>query len=160
MHAAIQQYLLVASQSRNSCKSQYRRQSECCYQCDSALPYQFGIVSRISPSNIQRFLAGAYEILDSAADFWESWGPNRKPLACVMGSRMHQLAVMFEKYVDEGSPSRRPFEGESGFDWQYAYSSARKFELNNANDWVAKLPKVSSCLRFIMLSQGMQSMRS
>ena len=28
------------------------------------------------------------------------------------------------------------------------------FELNNASDWITKLPKVSSCLCFIMLSPG------
>ena len=28
------------------------------------------------------------------------------------------------------------------------------FELNNASDWVTKLPKASTCLCFIMLSPG------
>ena len=37
---------------------------------------QFGILSRISPGNIQRFLTGAYNILESAADFWKCWEPD------------------------------------------------------------------------------------
>jgi hypothetical protein len=119
---------------------------------------QFGILSRISPGNIQRFLTGAYKILESAADFWKSWNPKRKPLACVMGSLMHKLAVMFEKYVDEVATHddllRLKVALTGNKQIPQPANLLMGFELNNASDWVTKLPKVSTCLCFIMLSPG------